>query len=189
MNTKRCSKCGWEFPATYKSRKCKFCGGPFANGYCSRCKEWSESLNPLTSRCRKCETELHAAWRANRRSGADSRFQEWTKQISSLPSPALTEAEWLDACKHFGGCAYCGSPDIDARSLFIPFKNGGRYTAWNVIPACEKCEASQKVTKNPFIRMDSIYNRAQATQAKKYGLTLDNLQRIIDYLQTKMGEQ
>lgn len=108
--------------------------------------------------------------------------------IGKLPYPyqTLNEEQWMEACKHFGGCAYCGKDSIDVRSMFIKFKNGGRYCNWNIIPACEQCENALKLTDNPFIRMDQKYKRGNSTQAKKLGFNLDNLQRIVDYLQSKM---
>lgn len=94
----------------------------------------------------------------------------------------------MEACKHFGGCAYCGTDSIDARSMFIQFNAGGRYCAWNIIPACEQCETALKVDPNPFLRMDDSYHRGAKHSARKYGFTIENLQNIVDYLQSRMEE-
>ena len=190
MNIKKCSKCGWEFPATFEGRQCKFCKGRLIGGYCACCGKWSEYLRPANNRCRECETQDHINWRNAHRNKAEERYQDWLKRIAAqlYPPQALTEDEWLEACKHFGGCGYCGSPDIDARSMFIPFKEGGRYTAWNIIPACEKCETARKTTSNPFKRMDDVYLRRPDQQATRLNQSLEKLQRIVDYLQTKMEE-
>lgn len=158
-------------------------------GYCAKCGEWSDNLRPANNRCQKCETEDHKQWRMKRRSNSAISLDEWKKKIANIPYPysTLTEAEWLNACKHFGGCAYCGKPDIDARSMFIQFKDGGRYCAWNIVPACEKCETALKQT-NPFSFMDTKLYRGNGYLAKKLGFSLDNLQKIVEYLQTKMEE-
>ena len=188
MNTKKCSKCGWEYPIDWPGRQCRFCQEPFKDGPCSCCGKLSDNLH--NGICRTCHTAQHKVWRMGRRETANTAHAEWLKKIASQPYPysTLTEDQWLEACKHFGGCAYCGSSDIDARSMFIPFKEGGRYCAWNIIPACEKCETARKATPNPFLRMDEGLLRSQTNSARKYGYTLENLHRIVDYLQSKMEE-
>ena len=95
----------------------------------------------------------------------------------------------MEACTHFNGCAYCGGDNIDARSMFIQFKDGGRYCNWNIIPACERCETSRKSSPNPFLRMDDTYIRGNKQPAKKYGFTLENLDRIVGYLQERMQNE
>lgn len=187
MNTKKCSKCGWEYPIDWPGRRCRFCQELFADGPCSHCGKIAKLHNGV---CRACETIQHREWREGRISNADKAYKDWLKKISKLPYPfkTLTEDDWMNACKHFGGCAYCGDDNIDARSMFIHFKDGGRYCTWNVIPACEKCETARKSTLNPFLRMDDSYNRCPSNSAKKHGFTLDRLQAIVDYLQSKMEE-
>lgn len=186
MNTRKCSKCGWEYPLDWPGRTCKFCHEPFIGGFCYMCGEWADKL--WEGRCTACKTKLHSKWRLGRLADADKQYKEWLESIKKIPYPykTLTEEQWMEACKHFGGCAYCGSPEIEARSMFIPFKEGGRYCNWNIIPACEKCETVRKSTINPFERMDNMVKRSQTCQAKKLGFTLENLQKIVDYLQSKM---
>lgn len=188
MNTKKCSRCGWEFPATYPGRTCKFCKGPILNGYCYECGQWSEKLRVGVWLCRECETRQHKEWRMRRRYNAENSFKDWLQKINSIPTPykTLTEEEWLDACKHFGTCAYCGKGTIESRSMFIPFKEGGRYCVWNIVPACEQCETLRKANENPFLRMDSQLNSSKSASAIKYGFSLDKLQKITDYLGGKM---
>lgn len=65
--------------------------------------------------------------------------------------PKLTEEQWIKAVKHFGGCALCKSESVDARWYFIPFQEGGRYCAFNVIPVCEKCAHKTRVNTNYFL--------------------------------------
>lgn len=188
MNIKKCSKCGWEFPVTWPGRRCKFCSTPFDSGKCTGCGKYVEKLNRYSGRCKECATKDHRAWAQGRANKADIEFQAWLEKIEAIPKPyaTLTEEQWLEACTHFGGCAYCGKPDIDARSMFIPFKLGGRYCAWNIVPSCERCEASYKATENPFKRMDEIRRRDKNRPTKKLGLNLENLKKITEYLEERM---
>lgn len=188
MNIKKCSKCGWEYPASWPHVQCKFCHTRFRMGYCNRCGEWSDNLNQTTGRCPACCTEEHAKWRFNRRASADKSYNEWLEQIKAIPTPykTLTEAEWLESCTHFSGCAFCGDDDIQARQMFVPFRDGGRYCAWNIVPACERCATARKDMLNPFRKMDSTLLRYADCAAKKRNYSLDKLQKIVDYLQTKL---
>lgn len=186
MYTKKCSGCGWEFPASYQPRKCKFCGAPITMGYCSRCGKWKEKLRPANWMCKECETELHKLWRYNRMDTNEQRFKKWVEAIKAAPTKPLTEAEWLEACNYFGGCAYCGSPHIDARSMFIKFKDGGRYCAWNIVPACERCETARVSLPNPFSRMDRNLYRSPQHQARNFNYSIEKLQNIVKYLLSKM---
>lgn len=188
MNTRKCNNCGWEYPATWPGKTCKFCKAPMEGGICSSCGKFAEKLNKTNYRCTECSTKAHKAWSKGRVDAAEIEFSAWLEKIKQIPVPytTLTEDEWLEACKHFGGCAYCGRPEIEARSMFIPFKLGGRYCAWNIIPACERCETSIKLTENPFKRMDDVYNRDKNIHTRRLGLSLDNLNRIVDYLKGRM---
>lgn len=184
MNTRKCSKCGWEYPIDWPGRTCRFCHEPFKDGFCSYCGKWSDKLH--NTMCRACHTYQHKVWRDGRKFVAEESYEEWTFRIKDMPIEPLTESQWLEACNHFKGCAYCGADSIDARSMFIPYKDGGRYTRWNIVPSCERCETARKVTTNPFLRMDDSLNRSQAHQARKYGFSMKRLQSIVDYLQSKM---
>ena len=186
MNTKKCSKCGWVYPVMWPGRRCRFCQEPFKDGLCSCCGNYSEKLH--NGICQQCHTIMHRAWRKGRVDNAEVAYKKWLDKIKDLPypSPTLTEEQWMEACRHFGGCAYCGDATIDARSMFIQFKDGGRYCAWNIIPACERCETARKSSTNPFLRMDNSYHRGSEHAARKYGHTLENLNKIVDYLQERM---
>lgn len=186
MNIKKCKKCGWEYPATSNIRKCRFCGELFTVGYCSKCGQWKENLR--INRCQECETQSNKEWHQRHKNGVETRFKDWLEKIKQIPTPyiTLTEEQWMQACKHFEGCAYCGSSDISARSMFIAFKDGGRYCAWNIIPSCEICETARKSTSNPFKLMNNKLGRTKAHTAVKFGYDLNKLQKIVDYLQTKM---
>jgi 5-methylcytosine-specific restriction endonuclease McrA len=54
-------------------------------------------------------------------------------------------AEQWDALKAaWGGCAYCGTPDVPLqRDCVQALSRGGRYTLDNIVPACGPCNASK----------------------------------------------
>lgn len=138
--------------------------------------------------CDKCYAAYDREWHNKRRDAAAAKYDEWITLIAEIPTPykTLTESEWLEACKHFGGCAYCGSDNVDARAMFIKFKDGGRYCAWNIVPMCEKCAKVHNSIDNPFVSMDSSVNRDRGSMARVYNHSLDKLQKIVDYLLYKM---
>ena len=96
----------------------------------------------------------------------------------------MTEDEWLDACRYFGGCALCDSDSIDARGYFIRFEDGGKYNACNVIPLCDTCATTLKYQSNPFRQMNPYINRNLATSR---GCSTTKLEKVAEYLQGKMG--
>ena len=63
-----------------------------------------------------------------------------------LPA-TLTEEQWqwlLDAYDH--KCAYCGRPETDAtltKEHVIPVSQGGGFTIWNIVPACQSCNSTK----------------------------------------------
>jgi hypothetical protein len=115
---------------------------------------------------------------------ADKSFADWLEQLGKVKTHTLTEDEWMEACKHFGGCALCDSDSIDARGYFIRFEDGGKYNACNVIPLCEKCATVLKRQPNPFRQMHPQINRNLATSR---GMSVDKLHKVVDYLQSKLG--
>jgi hypothetical protein len=102
----------------------------------------------------------------------DAIYAEWKSRIAEVPKdyPPLTEEQWMEVVKHFNGCAMCGSEDISTRGYFVPFKEGGRYCDWNIIPLCEKCATTIKYKPNPF-----KYKRPK------------QLMDIVDYLEEKLN--
>ena len=191
MNTRTCRNCGWVHPATYQKRKCKFCNAAMPyDTHCAYCGKFVAKVNKSDWLCKDCSTMYARQREKNIRIRNNKKYEEWLDEIKLIPTPykTLTEDEWLAACKHFGGCAYCGSDDISARSMFIDFKDGGRYCSWNIIPSCERCETAWKSTNNPFIRMNSTIGRCHNSAAKKYGWNTTKLQTIVDYLHAKIEE-
>ena len=184
MNIKKCSRCGFEVPGDSSARTCLVCKQRFKMGYCGKCGEWSDRL--VDYRCQECCTKRYSEWTARKKQEGADKLVEWQQLISKQSTQALTEEQWLAACTHFGGCAYCGDPEIASRSMFIDFKSGGRYAAWNIIPACEKCETIIKVRPNPFVRLNRSLNRDKESAMRSNGYDRDTLQRITRYLRSTM---
>lgn len=99
-------------------------------------------------------------------------YNEWIESIRKIPKnyPTLTEEQWMEAVKHFGGCALCKDESIDARGYFIPFKLGGRYCDWNIIPVCAECATTARRNPNYF-----LWSRPAG------------LMDVIDYLEVKIN--
>lgn len=167
QKTKKCEKCGWEYPITYPEPKCRFCGTRFKYGFCVRCGKY-EHLR-YGRYCTKCNskrvmecsrvdwnTERWQKWYERRNKAFEQTFTEWMDLIAKVPQPlkTLTQDEWIAACTHFGKCAICEHESIDARAFFVAYAFGGRYAAWNVIPVCEKCATALRYRQNPFIKYE-----------------------------------
>jgi hypothetical protein len=97
----------------------------------------------------------------------------WVERIKKIPRnyPTLTEAQWLEAVRHFNGCALCDDESVDTRGYFIPFVRGGRYCNWNIIPVCYKCALKARALPNYF-----LWDRPK------------DLLKIIDYLEERIDE-
>lgn len=177
MATRKCSKCGWE--VSYKSvhQTCPICGTRYKVGACSICGTTVQNL-VSGKYCVKCFREKYNVskttqdWRKRKRRENDEALEKWLGKISLLPSdyPTLTQQQWLKTCSHFGGCAFCESKSIDTRAYFIPFKLGGRYCDWNIVPACEACATRIKLMDNPFVYLERRSER-------------DKLLGVIQYLE------
>lgn len=184
--TKACPKCGWVYPANYANAECRFCGTPFTQGVCSKCGEWAtwKDGSTLCDTCknkkRKNQPRLAKRVKIRRNARAAVSLDFWLARCRKVPFRALSEQEWLDACKHFGCCAICGKEEISARGFFVPFKLGGRYVRWNVIPLCEKCAVAHAKQLNPFSRLNYFINSAANPEA---------LTRILDYLTPILTEE
>jgi hypothetical protein len=114
----------------------------------------------------------------------ERKLVEWKKKVSRYNNMhTLTEAEWLEACKHFNGCALCGSESIDARGYFITFKDGGKYNACNVIPICNECATRQRLQSNPFVFM---HDRKKIGKQYSHEVSSANLKDIVDYFKAVM---
>ena len=193
MNTKTCKRCGWVYPITQPGNRCRICGTTFDVVLCVRCGALTpkeELPNQSSSYCRSCYRAI--AREAKARTGKirhqrfldrkKDEFDEWLSKVHSVPAdyPTLSEAQWIDACRFFGGCARCGSADIDTRGFFISRANGGRYCDWNIIPLCEKCAGIWNLDKNQF-----LYTVTKSYTSKRLDFQ-DQLKKIKQYLEAKL---
>ena len=57
----------------------------------------------------------------------------------------LTDEQWAQMQKLWGGCAYCGKQPNETmqRDCVLALSRGGRYTLDNIVPACRSCNASK----------------------------------------------
>lgn len=201
MNTKKCKKCGWEYPKNTPLMTCRFCGTPFTEGYCKACGEYSYDIIIGSHMCRTCYNKrsriYHKRCAQAEREGtlrffrkekdkAAQKYAEWKKRLSTIQMHTLTEDEWLEACRYFNGCAMCGAESIDARGYFVDFKEGGKYNACNVIPLCESCATALKLQVNPFRRLNPLFNYKVASRR---GFSRERLANIEKYLLSKIEEQ
>jgi hypothetical protein len=128
------------------------------------CGEYTDKLKKSNCLiCKPCANKYESEKRYKEKNRGRARyhmqqmFEEHILKLPKNPKP-LKEHEWIDACRFFGGCAICGESTITSRMLFIPAKYGGKYTASNIIPVCEKCatEARSSHNVNPYNRYCQI---------------------------------
>lgn len=134
--------------------------------------------------CKKCRRPYLNAFRDNHVRSLEEAFNEWLDKVKQVPKgyPTLTEAQWLEACMYFDGCARCHNKDIDARGFFVGAKLGGRYCNWNVIPLCEKCASNWDLEQSMFRyaeRRDHKYNTTEYREC---------MAKIVDYLGGKLDD-
>lgn len=153
MTTKVCTNCGWELAVQDPNNFCPICHTRFKIGICNKCGQVVEFYGSDRGVCRECYLASRTPGAMQRvRQRRDAIYNEWLDKIRSIPKsyPTLTEVQWLEAVKFFGRCALCESESVDARGYFVPFKLGGRYCDWNVVPLCEKCAMKVKTNPNYF---------------------------------------
>lgn len=185
MGTKTCEKCGWVVDDRTLNNYCPVCKTKFKIGICTTCGRLVTFYRPRQNVCKECYdkyTRKPDATSKYRKKRA-ARYTTWVEKISHIPKdyPTLTEAQWLAAVKHFNGCAICGAETIDTRQYFIPFKDGGRYCDWNIIPVCTNCAITtaraQKAgliyfTRFPIpvgLKRTTEYLEERINEALKYG--------------------
>lgn len=148
--------------------------------------------------CRRCYNDLQlirAKVREERfKAESAEKFNAWLDKVKQVPKdyPSLTEAQWLEACRYFNGCARCASEDIDTRGFFISRTLGGRYCDWNVIPVCEHCAKIWRLDTNVFTytrnkeksrRFQNPTYKGASDSPTEYR---DSLENIIKYLGVKL---
>jgi 5-methylcytosine-specific restriction endonuclease McrA len=133
--------------------------------------------------CSSCYAKRYVAeQREKTKERAEDMYMFWLSLIKNVKQPytMLTEEQWIDACKHFGKCAICGDYEIATRFFFITYADGGRYTAWNVLPICEACNRVRGKS-NPFLFYDKQLNH-------RFANTPNCIAPIINYLLPKLEE-
>jgi len=126
------------------------------------------------------------AWvRYNTAEHSQKRQQElddWLALCNKQPMQILTEEDWLEACNYFNKCALCTEQEIDVRKFFIRFEDGGKYTPWNIIPACELCATDLRIQHNPFRYLHHKFKTNNDRGQTAYG----NIKIITKYLKSRM---
>lgn len=146
-------------------------------GHTRRCKECDPAYQRLTYKLNPEYDKASVTRYVERlKAEAEQQYEEWM-ELTNIDFKPLTEKDWLEACSYFGGCAICGNEHIETRHFLLPFKEGGRYAAWNVFPLCLKCSVVTKNYKNPFLWLCRPISR----QASKMDLTNEHKQRLIEY--------
>lgn len=190
MSTKACKKCGWIYPITQPGNTCKVCGELFDVVVCRTCGDIVSGTDkvPKLNLCKKCHNEAErrhmVKYNEKRNKQHADQYADWLAKVKQVPTdyPTLTEEQWMEACRHFGGCAQCGDENIEARGFFIAFKEGGRYCDWNIIPMCDKCAADWKLCPNPFRTAWMRDNIGRAFNRRKC------LTKIVSYLGGKLDD-
>lgn len=201
LATRSCHKCGWVYPSCYTQTKCKFCKTLLRTQICLTCKlpvpteqfyEYKSGRNAgyLRRVCKTCDAANKKLWDKlypeqnqqrvkkfieQKQSIANARYQDWM-DLTNVEFKPMNEQEWLATCMYFDGCAICGDEHIEAREFFVPFKEGGRYTSWNMFPMCGKCKAVVHHIANPFIWLDNYLG-----MARRLHLTEVRKQRLLEY--------
>lgn len=182
MTTKTCEKCGWVLAIQDPKLYCPICGTRFKVGICSKCGKPVEYYLHNRCVCRYCYDTVVRKPGAMQRVRQRRRdvYDEWLAKIRQIPKdyPTLTEEQWLAAVKHFNGCALCKEPVVDTRQYFIPFKYGGRYCDWNIIPVCDKCAERTGGYKKKVANYNYFLKEPQPI----------GLMDIVDYLGGKINE-
>lgn len=208
MKYRTCPGCGWEYPFSFTKTKCKSCKTQFTEQICVGCKELKptetfrkyksgKNKGHIVLECKECNKTRREIWIKDnpemkkarikrvvvkRNARLEARFAEWL-ELTTLPFKPMTDAQWLETCAYFDGCAICGSEHIESRGFFLPFKEGGRYASWNMFPMCGTCATRTRSVKNPFRWVDNSVGTAKLS-----GLTPERGRKIIEYLTKQIEE-
>ena len=184
MCIKTCPNCGWQYPSNYTRAICTICGYKFSEQKCSKCGKVKPVEEFAADRpiCKDCMRNYKRNQWHVFSDKLKAEFNEWLEKIKAVPKdyPTLTEEQWIEACRYFGGCARCGSKDIDTRGFFVHAKLGGRYCDWNILPLCEKCANHWDTERSAFIY---IYKHRHRHGKPEY---LECLEKIKTYLGGKL---
>ena len=189
MATKTCKKCGWEVDKKSPLSRCPICKTIYTEGYCKICGGYCTDDDFVKGLyCRDCFNEyLHRPPDRKHKAKVSAKrtttYKQWMSLIDKVPKDyhTLTEPEWLEACQYFNGCAICGAEDISARGYFIPFKYGGRYCNWNIIPMCEKCATRMQS------KIIAANTKDPLTHYMGHSDDFTTLKHIMEYLEVKLN--
>lgn len=195
MNTKTCKRCGWVYPITQPGIKCLICGERFETVTCSKCGIQFKPTREHGNICPTCVARSSYIYKVKRKEAMRDRFDQWVAKVKQVPKdyPTLTEAQWLEACSFFNGCARCDCDEIDTRGFFVGKELGGRYCDWNVIPLCTKCAKMWRLDKSMFlyayhkdmIKNDKRYRKLGVSDSKHE--FMDNLEKLVSYLEVRLN--
>lgn len=151
VELKTCVKCGYQMPKMSTKRICPACKTPWPlAGPCARCGTYSDSLMSSDHYCHECHSASNLEIYHKMIEDTFKQYKEWKDKVPKEYT-LLTEEEWLSACSYFNKCPICNAGTIDTKMYFIPFRDGGKYTAWNILPVCEKCAVGIRINKcQPF---------------------------------------
>lgn len=184
-----CSLCGWEYPPTFTGSKCKICQTLLPEQFCTICKrklsldDFELTPKGIKGYCKDCTSKINKEARQKRFelrfNKAKNLYEEWLKKVSHATDQRLSETDWQKTCRRFKGCSICGNPHIEIKGFFIPFKDGGKYAAWNIIPLCYDC--SLRIgNRGPFAYFSDLLLN---TGNREMALNEDILLNITKYLE------
>lgn len=195
MNTKTCKRCGWVYPITQPGSRCRICGERFETIVCIKCGTPFKATRKYRNICQKCISRKEYKHALKKKEAMRDRFDKWLEKVRQVPAdyPTLTEAQWLEACNFFKGCARCYCEEIDTRGFFIGKELGGRYCDWNVIPLCTRCAKMWRLDKSMFLY---AYHKDSVKGDKRYrplGVSdnkhefRDSLEKLVSYLEVRLN--
>lgn len=209
MQFRLCKHCGEDHDFAYRFSKCRKCREYLDEQKCNTCKEIKlndqfyrykngKAKGYYNLRCKSCNVirsrKFDKENPEKRRVIAARHYEKYTKlraeqfedwqALTEERFKMLTEKQWLEACIHFEGCAICGEEHIEARDFFVPYKDGGRYTAWNVFPVCGKCALHARTNPNPF-----SFLKVGAELAIKLGLNKERADKLKAYMKQRLQEE
>jgi len=98
----------------------------------------------------RAEYEASEQGKANRRRGYLSpKAKEAARRRRALlagSDSCLTEAQWQAIVGLWGCCAYCLEQTKVTQDHIVPISKQGSGDAWNVVPACPRCNSAKHVS-------------------------------------------
>jgi 5-methylcytosine-specific restriction endonuclease McrA len=113
----------------------------------------SDGRGGLNTACRACTNYQRVVWAHStpeRHHRALKMRKEYTQRRKAAPG-SHTQAEWeARMASYLHRCAYCGASDKAlVREHVVPVSAGGTNHIWNLVPACQSCNA-RKLDRTDF---------------------------------------